>query len=133
MPISNISDLGEVSPERAKELLAKIAHQVVKRKLSVPAIMFLESVKPLSFIGSQALIFLQPMVQAFLNRKEYDEFAVMMEDRENVELLLQEIEKQENEWQSKEKAERIEAKKLRKVGRQEDVGGKRSKSKIGIK
>ncbi len=132
MPISNISDLGEVSPERAKELLAKIAHQIVKRKLSVPAIMFLESVKPLSFIGSQALIFLQPMVQAFLNRKEYDEFAVMMEDRENVELLLQEIEKQENEWQSKEKAERIEAKKLRKAE------GKKSwwekvKNKIGIK
>lgn len=113
MPNSSISDLGEVSPERAKELLAKIANQVVKRKLSVPAIMFLESVKPLSFIGSQALIFLQPIVQAFFNRKEYDEFAVLMEDRDNVELLLQEIEKQEAEWQSREKAERDETKKLR--------------------
>ncbi len=113
MPISNISDLGEVSPERGKELLAKIANQVVKRKLTVPAIMFLESVKPLTFIGSQALIFFQPIVQAFLNRKEYDEFAVLMEDRENVELLLQEIERQEAEWQAREKAERVEAKRIR--------------------
>jgi len=115
MPNSNISDLGEVSPERAKELLAKIANQVVKRKLSVPAIMFIESVKPLSFVGSQVLIFMQPIVQAFFNRKEYDEFAVLMEDRDNVELLLQEIERQEAEWQAREKAERDEARKLRKA------------------
>ena len=113
MSNSSISDLGEVSPERAKELLAMIANQVVKRKLSVPAIMFIESVKPLSFVGSQALIFMQPIVQAFLNRKEYDEFAVLMEDRENVELLLQEIERQEAEWQAREKAERVEAKRIR--------------------
>ncbi|HBZ85712.1 MAG: hypothetical protein A2509_04330 [Candidatus Edwardsbacteria bacterium RIFOXYD12_FULL_50_11] len=115
MSNSSISDLGEVGPERAKELLAKIANQVVKRKLTVPAIMFIESVKPLTFIGSQALIFFQPMVQAFLNRKEYDEFAVLMEDRDNVELLLQEIERQEAEWQAREKAEKDEAKKMRKA------------------
>jgi hypothetical protein len=113
MSNSSISDLTEVSPERAKELLAKIANQVVKRKLTVPAIMFLESVKPLTFIGSQALIFFQPIVQAFLNRREYDEFAVLMEDRENVELLLQEIERQEAEWQAREKAEKVEAKRIR--------------------
>lgn len=132
MPISNISDLGEVTPERARELTAKIAHQIVKRKLSVPAIMFFESVKPLSFVGSQALIFFQPMVQAFLNRREYDEFAVMMEDRENVELLLQEIERQEAEWQARERFEKEEAKKLR------SLVGKKTwwetiKNKIGIK
>lgn len=103
------------SPERQKELLTKIAGQIVKRKLTTPAIMFIESIKPLSFVGSQALIFMQPIVQAFLNRKEYDEFAVLMEDRDNVELLLQEIERQEAEWQAREKAERDEAKKLRKT------------------
>lgn len=132
MSNSSISDLTEVSPERAKELLARIANQVVKRKLSVPAIMFIESVKPLSFVGSQALIFMQPIVQAFLNRKEYDEFAVLMEDRENVELLLQEIERQEAQWQAREKAERAEAKRIR------SLEGKKTwwetvKNKIGIK
>ncbi|MDQ7798461.1 MAG: hypothetical protein RDU76_05910 [Candidatus Edwardsbacteria bacterium] len=132
MSNSTISDLSEVSPERAKELLAKIANQVVKRKLTVPAIMFLESVKPLTFIGSQALIFFQPMVQAFLNRREYDEFAVLMEDRENVELLLQEIERQEAEWQAREKAEKDESRKLRKAeGRK--TWWEKIKSKIGIK
>ena len=98
------------SPERQAELLQKIADQVVKRKLTVPAIMFLESVKPLSFIGSQGLVFFQPIVQAVLNRKEYDEITLMMEQRENVEKLLVEIEKQEADWQQREQAEKKAAK-----------------------
>jgi hypothetical protein len=101
------------SPERQKELLAKIADQIVKRKMTTPAILFFESVKPLSFVGSQALVFLQPIIQAFLNRREYDEIVLMMEERENVEKLLLEIENQEAQWQQREKAERDEAKKLR--------------------
>jgi hypothetical protein len=101
------------SPERQKELLAKIAGQIVKRKLTTPAILFFESVKPLSFVGSQALVFLQPIIQAFLNRREYDEITLMMEERENVEKLLLEIENQEAQWQQREKSERDEAKKLR--------------------
>ncbi len=98
-------------PERQKELLEKIANQIVKRKLTTPAIMFFESVKPLSFIGSQGMVFLQPFVQAFLNRKEYDEITLMMEERENVEKLLCEIERQEAEWQEREKREKEEARK----------------------
>lgn len=101
------------SPERQQELLEKIAHQIVKRKLTVPAIMFFESVKPLSFIGSQAMVFLQPMVQAFLNRREYDEITLMMEERENVEKLLCEIERQEAEWQERERREKEERKRTR--------------------
>jgi hypothetical protein len=101
------------SPERQKELLAKIADQIVKRKMTTPAILFFESVKPLSFVGSQALVFLQPIIQAFLNRREYDEIVLMLEERENVEKLLVEIENQEAQWQQREKTERDEAKKLR--------------------
>jgi hypothetical protein len=99
------------SPERQKELLEKIANQIVKRKLTTPAIMFFESVKPLSFIGSQGMVFLQPFVQAFLNRREYDEITLMMEERENVEKLLCEIERQEAEWQERERAEKAESRK----------------------
>ena len=104
------------SPERQAELLRKIADQVVKRKLTVPAIMFLESVKPVSFIGSQGLVFLQPIVQAVLNRKEYDEITLMMESRENVEKLLVEIEKQEADWQERERKEKEDAKAQRATG-----------------
>ncbi len=115
------------SPERQKELLEKIAHQIVKRKLTVPAIMFFESIKPLSFIGSQGMVFLQPFVQAFFNRKEYDEITLMMEERENVERLICEIERQEAEWQERERREREEEKQKRAEEKvQRKVEGKRT-------
>lgn len=120
------------SPERQKELLAKIADQIVKRKMTTPAILFFESVKPLSFVGSQALVFLQPIIQAFLNRREYDEIVLMMEERENVEKLLLEIENQEAQWQQREKAERDEAKKLRSAEGKK-TWFQRFKSFIGIR
>ncbi len=120
------------SPERQKELLTKIADQIVKRKLTTPAILFFESVKPLSFVGSQALVFLQPIIQAFLNRREYDEIVLMMEERENVEKLLLEIENQEARWQQREKAERDEAKKLRSAEGKK-TWFQRFKSFIGIR
>ena len=120
------------SPERQKELLAKIADQIVKRKMTTPAILFFESVKPLSFVGSQALVFLQPIIQAFLNRREYDEIVLMMEERENVEKLLLEIENQEAQWQQREQAEKQEAKKLRSLEGKK-TWFQRLKSSIGLR
>jgi hypothetical protein len=82
-----------VTPERQAELIEKLASKIVELKLTAPAIFLLESSKPLSFIGSQALVFLQPVVQAVFPFKEYQEIAVMLEDRENVEKLIVAIEK----------------------------------------
>jgi hypothetical protein len=87
-------------------LLGSIADRVVRMSLAVPAIFFLESVKPLSFIGSQALVFFEPFVKAFLDLKSYDRFARLMEDRENLERLITMIEERESERARKEKEEK---------------------------
>ncbi len=84
-----------VSPERQKELIEKLAAKIVEMRLTAPAIFLLESSKPLSFLGSQALVFLQPVVQAVFPFKEYQEIAVMLEERENVERLIVAIERLE--------------------------------------
>ncbi len=63
--------------------------------MTVPAILFLESVKPLSFVGSQALYFFEPMVRALFAVPDYERFAAMMERRENVEALLVAIERRD--------------------------------------
>jgi ASC-1-like (ASCH) protein len=78
--------------EHESELLDKLAKKVVHWKMSVPAIVALESVKPLNYIGSQAMVFFEPMVQALFNFRDYDTFRSMMERRETIELLLQRIE-----------------------------------------
>ncbi|GAX59698.1 ATP-dependent Zn protease [Candidatus Scalindua japonica] len=64
--------------------------------MSVPAIMFLESVRPLNFIGSQAMIFLKPVLSRFFTREEYHKLAIILEKREVVDLLINEIEQKEN-------------------------------------
>ncbi|MCK4856893.1 MAG: hypothetical protein KAT58_02890 [candidate division Zixibacteria bacterium] len=78
--------------DHERELIDKVARKVVHWKMTVPAIVALESVKPLNYIGSQAMVFFEPMVQAVFNFADYDTFRMMMERRETIEILLQRIE-----------------------------------------
>lgn len=82
----------EPIPEDEERVLNKVAERVVRWKMTVPAIVFLESVKPLNYIGSQTLVFFEPIVQSIFDFKEYDSFRKAMERRENVERLMQKIE-----------------------------------------
>jgi hypothetical protein len=79
-------------PAEEEAVLEKVAHKVVDRRMAVPAIVFLESVKPLNFIGSQALVFFEPIVQTLFNFKDYDTFRCALEKRESIEILLLKIE-----------------------------------------
>jgi hypothetical protein len=79
------------------ELIARVATMAVSRRLTVPAILFLESSKPMAFIGSQFLVFMEPFVKTFISARSYDHFVRLMEDRANVERLIKEIERQEAE------------------------------------
>ncbi|MDM7993217.1 MAG: hypothetical protein QUS11_07885 [Candidatus Fermentibacter sp.] len=83
---------GEGAGEDFGELSARIARRVVERQLTVPAVVLLESVKPLSFLGNQMLIFLDPMVSLVVDSKDYQKFVRMLEDRDNVEKLICAIE-----------------------------------------
>ena len=85
------ADRGGLSAEDER-ILDRLAEFAVSRRMTVPAILFLESVKPLSFLGSQALYFFEPMVRALFTVPEYERFAAIMERRENIEVLLVKIE-----------------------------------------
>ena len=65
--------------------------------MSAPAILFLESTKPLNMIGCQTLNFLEPIVQSLFSIRQYDEFIRLMEKRSNIEDLILRIEKLEEE------------------------------------
>jgi len=72
--------------------LDRMARWIAVRSLAVPAVVFLESSKPLSFVGSQFLYFFEPMVKIFVGGEGYSRFARLMEDRDNVERFLERIE-----------------------------------------
>lgn len=100
--------------QKEQEILFKLADFVVRKGMTVPAILTLETVKPLNYIGSQAMVFLEPFVQAVIRDVSgYNTFRHMMEKRDNVERLLQKIEEldaiqfqKEKELKKQYKAER---------------------------
>ena len=78
--------------EEERELIDTLARKILEKGLETPAVFFLEVSKPLSFVASQAMIFLGPLVQAVLPWKNYRKTAELFEKRENVERLIQAIE-----------------------------------------
>ena len=50
-------------------LLERVADAVVKRGMTAPATVFLESLGPMNFLGSQALHFLTPIIEWAFNAK----------------------------------------------------------------
>ena len=78
--------------EAEEALVERVASALVGRRMSVPAVLFLESMKPLTFLGSQALHLLEPAVRSVIDRPAYGVMAELLADREKVELLLRRIE-----------------------------------------
>ena len=74
------------------ELLERIAETIVKRGMAAPATMFLESMGPMNFLGSQALHFLTPIIDCAFNVKEVEQVARLLERRDTVTRLIAVIE-----------------------------------------
>ena len=92
-----IEDESRPLTEREADLLDRLAKAIVKRRLSAPALLFLESVRPLNFIGSQALHFFAPFAKALVQGKDYDTLTVLLERRRGIDGLLERMEKIEAE------------------------------------
>ena len=88
------------SEERFSEeelaLLDKVAGFVLKKRMATPAVLFLESMRPLNFMGSQMMIFLQPIVASFFSTREYEQLAQILERRESIGILVERIEERQD-------------------------------------
>ena len=74
------------------ELLARLAEKIVSREMSLPAIMALQSVRPLSCISSQAMIFLRPFLTPLFKQSDYDRAAAILDRRDGITMLIDAIE-----------------------------------------
>ena len=74
------------------DLLLSLAKKIMRRGMAIPAIFFLESAKPLNYVGAQAMVFFGPMVRILFESPNYYRYTELLEDRASVELLLQMIE-----------------------------------------
>ena len=80
-----------------QHLVDTVADKVVTYGMTVPALLFLESVRPLNFIGSQAMLMFQPFLNVFFNAADLEAFSKFLEKRENLEYLMRAIEDREEQ------------------------------------
>jgi hypothetical protein len=86
----------EPTPEE-RELVERLAGFVVRRRLAAPALLALESGRPLSFLGSQVLAFLAPFATTVFSPTEYERFAAFLERQQSVDALMEAIVRQEDQ------------------------------------
>ena len=76
------------------EFMERIADVLVKRGVGAPATMFLESMGPMNFLGSQALHMLTPIIECAVDAKDMERVARLLERRETISRLVALIETQ---------------------------------------
>ena len=69
-------------------LLQRIADAVVQRRMAAPAVVFLESLGPMNFLGSQALHFFAPIIELAFSAHEVSQVAALLERRDTTVRLI---------------------------------------------
>jgi len=106
----------EITSEDEDEMITKIAHKIHQYGMDMVAILMIESVKPLSYIGTQmGRVFVSPFLPAFGENIGItgEKFLQIFEKHENVEKLIKAVEeltREEEEQKKVEKAEKLERK-----------------------
>ncbi len=91
-------DSPEMKLNAEDEALAqKVAAFVVRRQMTTPALLILETGRPFTFIGSQFLVFLTPFVSLIFSSAEYTQFVGFLEKRKSIDLLIETILDLENQ------------------------------------
>jgi len=74
------------------KFMERIADALVKRGMGAPAALFLESMGPMNFLGSQALHVLTPIIECAFDGKDMERLARLLERRDIVSRLITLIE-----------------------------------------
>ncbi|MDG2423663.1 MAG: hypothetical protein P8M22_06780 [Phycisphaerales bacterium] len=78
--------------DRQREICDRVCKIVVRRGMTLPALMALEMGRPLNFVASQAIHFFNPIISVVIDGPTVKEFATFLEQRGSVEYLCQRLE-----------------------------------------
>lgn len=81
----------EPTPEQAAAVDA-VCRFIVRRRMTTPALLALETCRPLNYVTSQAMHFLRPAVSAVLDPARFVHFAEFLEQRGSVDHLCLRLE-----------------------------------------
>ncbi len=81
----------KLSPEEV-ELLDRIAEKIARRGLIAPAVLFLETMRPMNYVGAQFVQFAAPFLDMVSTPGLRERVVALMERRSTAEELLQRLE-----------------------------------------
>ena len=79
--------------ESDQDLIDRLARFIAERGMTTPALLVLETGRPLNFIGSQVLAFLSPFLTLLFSSEDYDRFIRILERRGSIDRLVEAIER----------------------------------------
>ncbi len=87
--------LHEVNIDDEQAAIDDIAQRVVREGMGTATIVFLESIKPVSFLGGQAAIMATPLLGGFIAPLRLEKYAALFSNRDFIERLIRRIEELE--------------------------------------
>ena len=84
----------DVTPRQA-ELVERLCEEIVRRRMVAPALLVLETGRPLNFVASQAMHFFEPVVRGLFDSTGIREFANFLEQRGSIDYLLDRLEERD--------------------------------------
>jgi hypothetical protein len=110
----------ELTPEERDQILERVSQEVIRRRLEVPAVLALELHRPLTFLGSQALVLLTPLLGPAFGLANLQKLAALLEDRSNLDRLILRIEELAAEARRPGRGQEPQPTEPRKAGRRTD-------------
>jgi hypothetical protein len=84
---------GPLAPtDEEREVVERLCRILVRRRMQVPALAFLEMSRPLNRVAAQALYFFQPVASLALTGDDYNRFARFLEKCGSIDYLCRRIE-----------------------------------------
>jgi hypothetical protein len=74
------------------EIINKFISFIKEKGLKEPAIIFFESIKPISFILGQVILFFSPILVFFSTTEKLFTLVDFLSDKKNIDLLIKELE-----------------------------------------
>ena len=94
-----------IDPEGASEpteeqarIVDRLCREIARRRLTAPALLYLEISRPLNYVGSQFLHFIRPILAVMLDTRSLEHFASFLEKRGSVDTLVARLEDAENQY-----------------------------------
>ena len=82
----------KLGARRSEELVDQLAQRIDRWRLTLPALVFFEAMRPFSFIASQGLLLCQPLLGLFSDDAQIGAYADLFAERSNLDRLIAHLE-----------------------------------------